>query len=112
MIRRHRIPVFALAVAITGLTAWIAAAAEFGSFTLQPGQSQTIRIGSTYRQLKVCNDTESAGQLDAIIGTSDVIHLAPAICAEWSGDTIQLHNVSNGVVSGIYRRQVDSWDGM
>jgi hypothetical protein len=41
-----------------------------------------------------------------------VIHLAPAICAEWSGDTIQLHNVSNGVVSGIYRRQVDSWDGM
>jgi hypothetical protein len=111
MIRCHRISVFALAVAFTGLTAWVAAAADFGSFTLQPGQSQTIRIGSTYRQLKLCNDTESAGQLDAIIGTSDVIHLGPGICAEWSGDTIQLHNVSNGLVSGVYRRQYDFWDG-
>jgi hypothetical protein len=113
MICRHRSAVFAFAVAIAGLAVGSSAgAAEFGSFTLQPGQSQTIRIGSTYRQLKICNDTESAGQLDAIIGTSDVIHLGPGICAEWSGDTIQLHNVSNGVVSGIYRRQADSWDGM
>ncbi len=110
MIRRLRFAVFALAVTIAGAAA-AAGAAEFGSFTLQAGQSQTIRTGSTYRQLKVCNDSESAGQLDAIIGTSDVIHLAPGICAEWSGDTIQLHNVSNGVVSGIYRRQFDSWDG-
>ena len=108
MIRRSSIAVFALAVAFAGS----AAAAEFGSFTLQAGESQTIRTGSTYRQLKVCNDTESAGQLDAIIGASDVIHLAPGICAEWSGDTIKLHNVSNGVVSGIYRRQFDGWDGM
>jgi hypothetical protein len=113
MICRHRNAVFALAVAIGGLAAAAGAgAAEFGAFTLQPGQSQTIQIGSTYRQLKVCNDTESAGQLDAVIGTSDVIHLGPGICGEWSGDRIMLHNVSNGVVSGIYRRQADSWDGM
>jgi len=109
MIRRHRFLVFGLTVAIAGL-AGSAAAADFGSFTLQAGQSQTIRIGSTYRQLKVCNDTESAGQLDTIIGTSDVIHLQPGICAEWNGDTIQLHNMSNGVVSGIYRREYDLFD--
>ena len=109
MIRRYRFPVFALAVAIAGL-AGNAVAADFGSFTLQAGQSQTIRIGSTYRQLKVCNDTESAGQLDTVIGTSDVIHLAPGICAEWNGDTIQLRNMSNGVVSGIYRREYDFFD--
>ena len=109
MIRLHPIFVFALAVAIAGLAGG-AAAAELGSFTLQAGQSQTIRIGSTYRQLKVCNDTESAGLLDAIIGTSDVIHLKPGICAEWNGDTIQLRNMSNGVVSGIYRREYDLFD--
>ncbi len=113
MICRHRSAVFALAVAIAGLATMASAgAAEFGAFTLQAGQSQTIQIGSTYRQIKVCNDTESAGQLDAVIGTSDVIHLGPGICAEWSGDRIMLHNVSNGLVSGIYRRQFDSWDGM
>jgi hypothetical protein len=106
MIRRYRFLVFGLAVAIAGL-AGSAAAAEFGSFTLQAGESQTVRIGSTYRQLKVCNDSESAGQLDAIIGTSDVIHLKPGICAEWNGDTIQLRNMSNGVISGIYRREYD-----
>lgn len=111
MIRRSRPAVFAFAVTIAGFAA-AAGAAEFGSFTLQAGESRTIRTGSTYRQLKVCNDVESAGQLDAVIGTSDVIHLGPGICAEWSGDTIQLRNVSNGVVSGIYRRQFDSWDGM
>ena len=110
MIRRSHLAVFALAVTIAGPAA--AGAAEFGSFTLKPGESQTIRTGSTYRQLKVCNDTQSAGQLDAIIGASDVIHLAPGICAEWSGDTIQLRNVSNGTVTGIYRRQFDGWDGM
>lgn len=109
MIRRYRFLVFGLAVAIAGL-AGSAIAADFGSFMLQAGQSQTIRIGSTYRQLKVCNDTESAGQLDAIIGTSDVIHLQPGICAEWSGDTIQLRNMSNGAVSGIYRREYDFFD--
>ncbi len=110
MIRRHSLHVFALAVAIACLTGKTAIAAEFGSFTLQAGESQTIRIGSTYRQLKVCNDSESAGVLDAIIGTSDVIHLQPGICAEWNGDTIQVHNVSGGVVSGIYRREYDFFD--
>ncbi len=109
MIRFHPVFVLALAVAIAGF-AGSAAAAELGSFTLQAGQSQTIRIGSTYRQLKVCNDSESAGLLDAIIGTSDVIHLKPGICAEWNGDTIQLRNMSNGVVSGIYRREYDLFD--
>jgi len=111
MIRRHRLTVFAFGVTIGGFAALTAASgAEFGSFTLQPGESQTIRTGSTYRQLKVCNDTESAGQLDAIIGTSDVIHLGPGICGEWNGDTIKLHNVSTGVVKGIYRREYDFFD--
>jgi hypothetical protein len=112
MICRHRNAVFALAVTIGGLAAATSAGAgEFGAFTLQPGQSQTIQTGSTYRQLKLCNGSESAGQLDAVIGTSDVIHLGPGICAEWSGDRIMLHNVSSGVVSGIYRRVYDFWDG-
>lgn len=110
MIRRHHFPVLVLAVAIACSLAETALAAEFGSFTLQPGESQTIRIGSTYRQLKVCNDTKSAGLLDAIIGTSDVIHLKPGICAEWNGDTIQVRNMSSGVVNGIYRREYDFFD--
>jgi hypothetical protein len=88
-----------------------ALAREFGSFSLQPGQTKQIRIGSTYRTIRLCNGAESAGTLDAIIGDHDTIHLAPGLCAEDSGDTIQLRNAANGPVSGIYRRQYDFFDG-
>ena len=110
--RRFRFSVFAFVLTIVGvLTGQTAIAQEFGSFSLQPGQTKQIRIGSTYRTIRLCNDAESAGTLDAIIGDHDMIHLAPGLCAEDSGDTIQLHNAANGPVSGIYRRQYDFFDG-
>ena len=87
-----------------------ALAQEFGSFTLKPGETREFRIGATYRTIRLCNDAESAGTLDAIIGDHDTIHLAPGLCAEDSGDTIQLHNAANGPVSGVYRREYDFFD--
>jgi hypothetical protein len=99
-------------VAVAGLlTGSSAKAQEFGSFTLKPGEAREFRIGATYRTIRLCNDAESAGNLDAIIGDHDMIHLAPGLCAEDSGDTIQLRNAANGPVSGVYRRQYDFFDG-
>jgi|ERR1039457_511058 hypothetical protein len=112
MRRVIRFPVFALAVTVAGLLAGLPAQAqEFGSFTLKPGESRQFRIGATYRTIRLCNDAESAGNLDAIIGDHDMIHLAPGLCAEESGDTLQLRNAANGLVSGVYRRQYDFFDG-
>jgi hypothetical protein len=112
MKRRFRFSVFAFVLAIAGMsTSLMAIAQEFGSFSLQPGETKQIRIGATYRTIRLCNNAESVGQLDAIIGDHDMIHLAPGLCAEDSGDTIQLHNGANGTVNGIYRRQYDFFDG-
>jgi hypothetical protein len=88
-----------------------ALAAEFGSFTLQPGEARSIRIGSTYRTIRLCNDSESAGTLQAVIGASGTLQLAPGLCTEQSGDSIQVLNAANGPVSGVYRRQYDFFDG-
>jgi len=112
MRRPSRLPVFAFVLAIAGLSAGFSAIAqEFGSFSLKPGETRRFGIGATYRAIRLCNDSESAGMLDAIIGDHDMIHLAPGLCAEGSGDTIQLRNAANGPVSGIYRRQYDFFDG-
>ncbi len=103
------LPVLVLLVTAGGLMP--VRAGEFGSFSLQPGETRAIRTGSTYRTIRLCNDSESAGTLDAIIGDHDMIHLAPGLCAEESGDMIQLRNAANGTVSGVYRRQYDFFDG-
>jgi len=104
--------VFAFVVAvICPLVDLPAKAQEFGSFTLKPGETREVRIGNTYRTIRLCNDVESAGVLDAVVGDHDLIHLSPGLCAEQSGDTIQLRNAANGRVSGVYRRQYDFFDG-
>jgi|SRR5476651_159892 hypothetical protein len=100
-----------LAFFLAASSALPALAAEFGSFTLQPGEARTIRIGSTYRTIRLCNDSESAGTLQAVIGGSGTLQLAPGLCTEASGDTIQVLNAANGPVSGVYRRQYDFFDG-
>ena len=80
MRRPYLFPVLVFLMAVGGVLP--ALAREFGSFSLQPGQTKQIRIGSTYRTIRLCNGAESAGTLDAIIGDHDTIHLAPGLCAE------------------------------
>jgi hypothetical protein len=112
MKRSPRLLLFVLAATVAGLAAGHPArAGEFGSFTLQPGETRNITIGATYRLIRLCNDVGSAGMLDAVIGAGAPIRLAPGLCAEDSGDRIQLRNAANGKVSGVYRRQYDFFDG-
>ena len=112
MRQEFRIFGFAFVATVAGLLAGSPAKAqEFGSFTLKPGESREFRVGATYRTIRLCSDVGSAGMLDAIIGDHDMIHLAPGLCAEQSGDTIRLRNAANGPVSGVYRRQYDFFDG-
>src|SRR5438445_13467753 len=105
MRRPYLFPVLVFLMAVGGVLP--ALAQEFGSFSLQRGQTKQIRIGSTYRTIGLCNDVESAGTLDASIGGHNMIHLAPSLCAEDSGDTIRLSNATNGPVRCIYRHTSD-----
>ena len=109
---RQRLLGFVFIAATAGLfSARAAEAQEFGSFTLKPGETRGFRIGATYRNIRLCNDAESAGTLDATIGDHDMIHLVPGLCAEQSGDTILLHNAADGPVNGVWRRVYEFFDG-
>src|ERR1051325_3914850 len=109
---RQRLLGFLFIVATAGLfPARPVEAQEFGSFTLKPGETRSFRIGTTYRDIRLCNDGESAGTLDATIGDHDMIHLAPGLCAEERGDAILLHNAANGPVNGVWRRAYEFFDG-
>ncbi|MEA2779307.1 MAG: hypothetical protein QOK29_851 [Rhodospirillaceae bacterium] len=78
-------------------------AGEFGSFTLKPGETQQIRIGSTYRTLRVCNDAGSAGSILVTIDDHNPHHLAAGVCAEDLGDAFVVVNQSSGPAHGTYR---------
>ena len=86
-----------------GFVATQAAAMQYGSFSLQPGAVQEVRIGSTYRILRVCNAIGSAGAILATIGNHEPHTLAPGLCVDDSGDVIKLQNQTTGVATGTYR---------
>src|SRR6516225_9679736 len=46
-----------------GLLAAPAMAADSGRVSLQPGEAKQIYIGSTARELRICNDSTSGGEL-------------------------------------------------
>jgi hypothetical protein len=111
-ISHSALPLALLVAAVTGSGLMItsASAAQFGSFALKPGAAQQFQIGSTYLNLRVCNDFGSAGSLSATIGGHDPYVLAPGECTENSGDNILVQNRSDGDVAGVYR-PFDNIDG-
>jgi hypothetical protein len=78
-------------------------ASPSGSFALAPGETRTLRIGSTYRPVRVCNDVGSSGRVKAWIGQHLPHDMPPGVCAEDTGNQIVLSNESGGAVNGIYR---------
>jgi len=74
-----------------------------GSATLAAGESRIIRAGTVYRDIKVCNDVESRGDLLAAIGGSDPVRLSPGMCQWDRGDSIILRNESTATVASTYK---------
>ena len=79
-----------------------AAVAGSGSPTLAPGETRIIHTGLVYRDIKLCNESQSQGNLLAIIGGNEAVWLAPGMCARQPGDTITLSNESAGSVILTY----------
>ena len=95
-------------IAGTVLLAVPALAATSGTETLAPGATKRVWIGPTYRWLIVCNDTTSKGTLTVTIDSRGSQTLAPGICAENSGSSIDLANDRSGPALIVYRSQVDT----
>jgi hypothetical protein len=78
-------------------------AAESDVVSLAPGEAREFHIGSTYRNIRVCNDFASAGPVKAWVGHHLPQVLGPGVCADDSGDRIVLRNAAAGRVKGTYR---------
>ena len=95
-------PYLTLAVFSTALAAGPAFAGS-GSPTLSPGETRIVHTGLVYRDIKLCNESESQGDLMAVIGSNEAIRLAPGMCAWQPGDSMTLRNESAGLVLLTYR---------
>ena len=95
-------PYLALAVLSTALAAGPVFAGS-GSPTLSPGETRIVHTGLVYRDIKLCNESESQGDLLAVIGSNEAIRLAPGMCAWQPGDSMTLRNESAGLVLLTYR---------
>ena len=97
----HR-PLMLAALAVL-LLAGAALAADGGTFTLAPGEVRSVSVGSTDREIHVCNDLGSAGDLTVVIGDHDPLRLAPGICKWEHGGRITLRNDSRSNVSCFFQ---------
>lgn len=87
-----------LAVLLGQFFASDASAVGGGSFTLAPGEIASIVIGSTYREIRICNDLQSAGELVVVVADHEPFSLAPGLCKSQHGDHIALRNESSAIV--------------
>ena len=87
-----------VAVALLIATAGPAAAAQFGSVTLKPGESQKISLfgGSGYKRFRVCNNAESVSSVSVTIQPRDPRVLQPSLCTEDNGYELDLENQGSG----------------
>jgi hypothetical protein len=103
--------IFALA-AITlmgaGLISDPAAAASFGTVTLRAGETQTVDIGSTGRNMRVCNDFFSSGPIIVTIGGNASHNLSPGLCAKDIGDRMMIQSLAGGLATVDFRSLGDN----
>ena len=77
-----------------------------GTFTLAPGESRTILVATTYRNIRICNDVGGSGTIEAAIGDYPTVTLQPSMCNNnmgQYGDRITVHNISASPATGIYQ---------
>jgi hypothetical protein len=90
-----------------GLIGAQAVAANFGSVTLKAGESQSVDIGATGRDMRVCNDFFSSGAIIVTIGGSFPHDLSPGVCAEEIGDRMTIQSLASGLATADFRALSD-----
>ena len=77
------------------------ASSGFGSFTLAPGETRSIDMGSLYHEMRICNDSSSGGTLAATVSGTPM-QLVPGACGVDNGSSLTLRNPSSVKVVGLY----------
>ncbi len=87
---------------IGAMLAGAAHAGDSGAVTLANGETFSARINGVYRDIRVCNDTGSAGDIVATISRNEPMRLAPGDCRFGHGDRVYFQGVSPGTARAIY----------
>ena len=80
-----------------------ALAADNGSFFLRSKEAQLIVIGTTARELRICNDVASGGPIGTTLGSRGPLVLQPGNCADDMGDRILATNPGSATAMGTWR---------
>jgi len=75
----------------------------FGTVSIAAGQTQNVWIGTSFQLLRVCNELESKGTAIVTIDGREPVTLAPGICTEDYGNTIDMANHSPSTATILYR---------
>jgi hypothetical protein len=76
-----------------------------GTQTLAPGEAPQVWVGPTYRAINVCNDTTSKGTVTVTIDARGSDVLAPGLCTQNTGSSINLVNEGGGPALIVYRSE-------
>lgn len=98
---------FALVTIMTALASVGASAASFGILTLPPGAAKTVSLGVASRNLRVCNDSGSAGAVLVTIGGNAPHYLASGLCAEDIGDRLTIQSLAAGPATVDFKATCD-----
>jgi hypothetical protein len=100
---RNRMLAGLIVSAATLVTTQASAAPPSGAVNLAAGEARQLWLGPTYSWLRVCNDTTSKSAVTVTIDSHDRQVLAPGICTENAGGSIDLTNDRDGYALIIYR---------
>ena len=80
-----------------------ALAADNGSFFLRSKEAQLIVIGTTARELRICNDVASGGPIGITLDGHSPLVLRPGQCTYEMGDRILAANQGDSPAMGTWR---------
>jgi hypothetical protein len=97
------------AIALIGaaLISGQAVGANYGTLILKAGETQTVAIGPTGRNMRVCNDFFSSGPVAATIGGNLPRDLSPGVCAEDIGDRVTVQSHAGGLATVAFKSICD-----
>jgi len=75
----------------------------FGTVSVVAGQTQKVWIGASFQLLRVCNELESKGTVVVTIDGQKPVTLAPGLCTEDYGNTVDMTNHSSSTATILYR---------
>jgi len=96
-------------IAAAGVFAGTGWAQQFGTIVVRPGELREVSIGPAYRMIRVCNDFNSAGTVEASISGGWTRTLQPGACLEDGGNGIAVRNRSGQPATVTFRSSSSSW---